>query len=155
MESSKQALSRDTAKVARCFPDSLQAWWKRWHEFGRYVFFGGLNTVLTYVIYLVCLRFMTYRIAYTVSFVCGILISYFFNAQFVFKKELRMTKALQFSLVYLVQYFVGLGLLFILVEVAHLSKVFAPVLLVFLIVPTNYGLNRRVIKGGSASSRSR
>lgn len=116
-------------------------------EFGRYVFFGGLNTVLTYVIYLVCLRFITYRMAYTVTFACGICISYFFNAQFVFKKELRITKALQFFIVYLVQYFVGLGLLYMLVEMIHLSKLVAPLLLVFLIVPTNYGLNRRVLKG--------
>ena len=143
------------ARLQNYFPVSLRAWFKRPPEFARYVFFGGVNTVLTYLIYLVCLRFMTYRMAYTVTFGCGILISYFFNAQFVFKKELRMTKALQFFFVYLAQYFVGLGLLFLLVEVAHLSKVFAPLLLIILIVPTNYGLNRRVLKGGSASSSSR
>lgn len=141
--------ARNAATTESWFPDSLQAYWKRSHEFGRYVFFGSLNTVLTYVIYLVGLRFMTYRMAYTVTFLCGILISYFLNALYVFKKDLRMTKAFQFSAVYLVQYLVGLSLLFILVEVAHVSKVFAPVLLVFLIVPSNYWLNRRIIKGGA------
>lgn len=134
---------------------SLEPWWKRWHEFGRYVFFGGLNTILTYVIYLGCLYFMAYRMAYTVSFVCGIFISYCFNAQFVFKKELRITKALHFALVYLAQYFVGLGLLFILVEVVHVSKWFAPILLIFLIVPANFWLNRRLLMAGSASLRPR
>lgn len=70
---------------------------------GRYLFSGGPSTVLTCVIYLVWLRFM----AYTVAFVCGICISYFFNAQFVFKKRLLVTKALQFFFVYLAQYFVA------------------------------------------------
>jgi Predicted membrane protein len=148
-------LQNHSARFTNYFPDSLWAWCKRRHEFGRYVFFGGVNTVLTYLIYLVCLRFISYRAAYSVTFGCGIIISYFFNAQFVFKKELRMTKALQFCFVYLMQYFVGLGLLSILVEVVHLSKLIAPVLLIFLIVPTNYALNRRVLKGGSASSSSR
>jgi putative flippase GtrA len=125
------------------------------NEFGRYLFFGGLNTALTYAIYLACLYLMAYRMAYTASFVSGILISYFFNAQFVFRKGLRVTKALQFALVYLAQYFVGLGLLFILVEVAHLNKLFAPVLLIALIVPTNFWLSRRVLTGGPARSDSR
>jgi putative flippase GtrA len=149
----RQARGRNFFTLANLLPESLQARWKGSHEFGRYVFFGGLNTVLTYLIYLVCLRFMTYRMAYTVTFISGILISYFFNAQFVFKKELRVTKALQFFFVYLAQYFVGLGLLHILVEIAHVDKVFAPILIVFLIVPTNYWSNRLVFKGGPASSR--
>jgi putative flippase GtrA len=140
------------ARLQNYFPGSLRAWFKRPPEFARYVFFGCVNTVLTYLIYLVCLRFMTYRAAYTVTFVCGIFISYFFNTQFVFKKELRMMKALQFGFIYLMQYFVGLGLLSILVEVVHLSKLVAPVLLIFLIVPTNYWLNRRILKGRPASS---
>ena len=149
------ALGRNIAALEGYLPDSLQVWWRRSHEFGRYVFFGGLNTVLTYVIYLVCLRFMTYRFAYTVTFICGICISYFFNAQFVFKKELRILKALQFFVVYLLQYFVGLSLLYVLVEKFHLSKLVAPIMLIFLIVPTNYALNRRVLKGGFTSTKAR
>jgi putative flippase GtrA len=132
---------------------SLHTWWSRSPEFGRYLFFGGLKKVLTYIIYLAGLRLMNYRPAYTVSFILGILLSYLFNAQFVFKKKLRVAKALQFFVVYLAQYFVGLGLLFILVEIARVSKVLAPILLLFLIVPTNYGLNRCVFKGKQASSR--
>jgi putative flippase GtrA len=127
--------------------DQLQVSGKRWHEFGRYLIVGGVNTFLTYAIYLGGLKFTTYRLAYSVSFVCGILFSYLFNAQFVFRKQLRVVKALQFSMVYVGQYFVGLGLLLVLVEVVHLNKKFAPILLIFLIIPANYWLNRCVIKG--------
>jgi putative flippase GtrA len=149
MEHIKEAANRDAAAEAKYFRNLPPHWWRHWPEFRRYLLFGVLNTLLTYIIYLMCLRFGSYRVAYTVSFVSGILISYLFNSHFVFKKELRVTKALQFIVVYVVQYFVGLGFLFILIDVAHLSKVFAPVLLVLLIVPTNYCLNRRIIGGGS------
>jgi putative flippase GtrA len=144
MESSKPPM--------KYLPDSFQSWSKGWHEFGRYLFFGGLNTVITYFIYLAGLRVMPYRPAYTVSFVLGIFISYCFNAQFVFKKSLRISKALLFALVYLGQYVLGVSLLFVLVEIAHVSKLLAPALLILLIVPTNYVLNRRVIKGKQAGS---
>jgi hypothetical protein len=53
MKFCRQAPNRDIATLRAQLPDFLPAWWKRWHEFGRYVFFGGVNTVLTYVIYLV------------------------------------------------------------------------------------------------------
>ena len=121
--------------------------WKRSPEFALYVFFGGLNFVLSYAIYVVCLGLMGYRMAYTVTSGCGVLISYFFNAQFVFKQRLRLTTALQFIVVYFVQYLVGLSLLYALVEMAHVSKLISPILILFVIVPINYALNRRVIKG--------
>jgi hypothetical protein len=44
--------------------------------FGRFLFSGTLNTGLSYLFYLALLQFLTYRSAYTIAFVFGILISY-------------------------------------------------------------------------------
>jgi len=83
------------------------------------------------------------------SYVAGVFISYYLNARFVFREKRRLSKALQFPIVYLAQYLIGLGLLYLLVEVAHVSKFFAPIMIVVITVPCTYFLSRYVIKGVS------
>lgn len=120
-------------------------------EFIRFVFFGGVNTLLGYVIYALLLLFLAYPVAYTLAYVLGIFISYYLNTRFVFKEKVRWTKALQYPLVYLVQYLSGVGLLYVLVEIFHTSKLVAPVLIVLLTVPVTYLLSRLIIKGRLAA----
>ena len=127
----------------------LSGWWAWRREFALFVFFGAVNTGLSYGIYLLLVLFVAYPTAYTLSYPLGILISYYLNARFVFREKLRLSKALQYPVVYLVQYLLGLGLLYLLVEVAHLSKFIAPILIVLITVPFTYVLSRYVIKGGS------
>ena len=83
---------------------------RRWREFARFVLVGGANTVVTYGLYLLFLRLVSYPKAYTASYVADILISYYLNAQFVFKERLRLGRTLQFPMVYLVQYVTGIAL---------------------------------------------
>jgi putative flippase GtrA len=128
--------------------------WSRNHEFTRFIVVGGVNTLLTYFVYAGLLFFWEYPTAYTVSYISGILISYYLNARFVFREKLRLTKALQYPLVYLVQYLLGLGLLYLFVEIARLSKFVAPILIVLLTVPCTYILSRYVIKGGTRTNNA-
>src|SRR3954462_9976186 len=95
-------------------------------EFGIFIFFGLVNLVLTYAIYLLLRAFLTYPIAYTGSYACGIIISYVLNARYVFKERLQLAKALQYPLVYLAQYLLGLAVLYLLVELGHLISSVAP-----------------------------
>jgi putative flippase GtrA len=104
-------------------------------------------------IYLLVALFLAYPTAYTVSYVAGIFISYYLNARFVFREKLRLSKALQFPIVYLAQYLIGLGSLSLLIEVAHLSKFFAPIVVVVITVPCTYLLSRYMIKWVSRTSR--
>lgn len=115
-----------------------------------FVFFGGVNTVLTYGIYVLLVLFVAYPTAYTLAYPPGILISYYLNTRFVFREKLSVSKALRYPLVYLAQYLLGLGLLYLLVEIAHLSKFVAPILIVAISVPCTYVLSRYVIKKGSS-----
>jgi putative flippase GtrA len=120
---------------------------ERWREFILFVFFGGVNTALTYGIYLVFVWHFAYAAAYTVSYVFGVFISYYLNARFVFREKLRVSKALQYPIVYVAQYLIGLGLLYLLIEVARLNKLIAPIAVVCVTVPCTYLLSRYVIKG--------
>ena len=142
----KQNFLRKSLPRSR-LPHSVHTSWLRWHEFVRYVISGCFNTVFTYAVYVICLRVVEYRVAYTITSACGVLMSYCLNAQFVFKKQLRLLTAFRFVLVYFVQYLVGLSLLYGLVELFGMSKLVAPILILFVVVPSNYMLNWWVIKG--------
>jgi putative flippase GtrA len=115
-------------------------------EFVRFIFFGAVNTGITFVMYVFLLWFLSYGIAYTISYAAGILISYWLNAMFVFQEPLRIGRALQYPLVYLLQYLLGLVLLFLLVEVAHVSKIVALLLIVVLTLPITFLLSRYLIR---------
>src|SRR6266487_5122564 len=99
-----------------------------------------------------CLSLTRQRIPYLTPLV---FISYYLNARFVFREKLRLSKAMQYPIVYLAQYLIGLGSLYLLIEVAHLSKFFAPIVIVVITVPCTYLLSRYVIKGRSRRSRRR
>ena len=123
--------------------------WLHRHEFIRFVLVGGINTLVTYLIYVSLLFVLTYPVAYSVTFVLGVFISYFLNARLVFRQRLSLVVALQYPVVYLAQYLLGLTLLYVLVEWGRMSEYVAPVLIVFVSVPITYILSRRVIGRGS------
>ncbi len=132
---------------------SASGWSTPRREFVVFVFFGTVNTLLTYGIYLVLVLFIAYPVAYSVSYVSGVFISYYLNARFVFKEKLRLSKAMQYPIVYLAQYLIGLGALYLLIELAHVSKFFAAIVIVVITVPCTYLLSRYVIKGRSRTNQ--
>jgi putative flippase GtrA len=117
------------------------------------VLVGGFNTLATYFMYVGLALFLSYPIAYTVTWVLGVSLSYYLNARFVFRTKLSLAGALHYPLVYVAQYFIGLALLYLLVEVAHVSKFVAPIIIVLVSVPITYVLSRRVIGGGILGKR--
>jgi putative flippase GtrA len=123
-----------------------RAVWTRRVELGRFVVVGALNLILTYPVYLLLLRFLAYSSAYTICYVGGIFVSYWLNSHFVFRERMRLNKALQFPVVYLVQYFLSVGLLYLLVEWAHVAKALGPIIILLITVPVTYILSRFIIK---------
>jgi putative flippase GtrA len=122
-------------------------------EFVRFAFFGGINTGITYVIYLVLLSLLPYGIAYTISYAAGIFVSYWLNATFVFGEKLSVSRALQYPLVYVVQYVLGICVLYLLIEVLGCSRVLAPLLVVIVTLPVTFLLSRYLIKRPCRLSR--
>lgn len=117
-----------------------------WMEFVRFTVCGVVNTGVTFIIYVCLLWFVPYAAAYSISYVVGIFISYWLNAKFVFEEPLSIVRALQYPLVYLVQYLLGLGLLFLLIEVTEVSEIVAPLLVVVLTLPITFLLSRYLIR---------
>jgi putative flippase GtrA len=108
----------------------------------RFLIVGGVNTMLTYVIYLALLNIVDYRIAFTSSFITGIFIGYGLNALFVFKTPLLLHKMIWYPLIYTFQYCSGLLLLAILVDDFGIDKRFAPLINVLLLTPITFMLNK-------------
>ena len=91
-------------------------------EVVRFVICGVINTGVTFLMYLWLLWLTSYAIAYTLSYVAGIFLSYWLNTKFVFREPLSISRAHQYPIVYLVQYLLGMAFLFLLVEVVNLSE---------------------------------
>ena len=117
----------------------------REQTFSRFVVAGAINTGLTYLIYVLLALILPYPVAYTVTTVLGIFLSYLLNARFVFRRKLSLVTAVQYPAVYVTQYLLGLLLLYLLVEKARMSKFLAPILIVAATVPVTFLLSRLVI----------
>jgi putative flippase GtrA len=116
-------------------------------EFYRFVFWGGVNTLVGYLVYVFLLLFLPYLISYSVAFMFSIFVSYVLNSKFVFNQELELRKAIKYPVVYVNQYVIGAVSLYLLVHFLEISKLVAPLLVVVLTIPVTYFLSRRILRG--------
>lgn len=115
-------------------------------EFIKFLIVGVINTFSSYVIYLMFITFMTYNVSYTLSYFCGIVISYILNSVFVFKVNLTLKNAFKFPLVYIVQYLLNIILLNVFVKYTIINEVFAPILIIIISVPLTFVLSKIILK---------
>src|SRR5947208_14714290 len=94
----------------------------------RFLIAGGINTLLTYLIYLALLPFASYWIAFSISFAAGVIIAYGLNAGFVFRTSFSLGKMVKFPAIYLLQYVAGLLLLRIFVGSLGVDARIAPLI---------------------------
>lgn len=116
-------------------------------EFLKFVISGVVNTAATYIMYLLLLLFMNYSIAYTVSYLSGIVISFYLNTIFVFKEKVTFVKFLKFPIVYVVQYLINLIMIFALVERLGLSAQLVPLIVIVITVPITYFISKKLLRG--------
>ena len=115
----------------------------------RFIFWGCVNAVSGYLIYVFLLLFLPYLVSYSIAYVSGVFISYFLNSKFVFRQELRLNRALQYPLVYVTQYLFGTISIYLLVQVLRVNKLLAPVLVLLITIPLTFFLSRRIVTGKS------
>jgi putative flippase GtrA len=108
---------------------------------------GVANTVFGYVVYATLLTFMGYKPAYTASFVLSVLFSYWLNSRFVFGVSLSIKGLLRFPIVYLVQYLLGIVLMFVMVEKVGVSAYFSPLIVIVATIPVTFVLSRTLLRG--------
>ena len=126
---------------------SIKNLWQKYNEVLLWALGGGINTVFTYGLYLALNLVFSYRVAFTASYVLGIVFAYFYNSLVAFKRPLSLKKFLQFPLVYLVQYLLSIGLLSVFVQTLDVSETLAPIFVLILVMPVTYLLSKWILKG--------
>lgn len=108
---------------------------------------GSVNTVASYLLYLLFLPFFNYSISYSISYLLGIFLSYLLNSVFVFKEPLSWKKALTFPVVYLAQYAISLVSIIIMVDLLGMSEIISPLISIIITIPIVFIISRKIIKG--------
>lgn len=120
----------------------------RW-QLLRFILAGAGNTILSWIIFALLTNVMQYLWAYTLAYVAGIVISYFLNVQFVFRGKISIVSFLKFPLAYLVQYAMGIILMWVFSGKLGIEPEWAMVWVTCLTIPVTFIASRVIIKGRS------
>jgi putative flippase GtrA len=124
----------------------------QWNNFMQFVKFGIVgvsNTLVAYVTYLVCLLLGAhYLVGSIVGFVVSVLNSFYWNNKYVFKDEEIVQRSIWKTLAktFMAYGFTGLilanALLFLWVDVLHVSEIVAPLINLIITIPLNFVINK-------------
>lgn len=112
----------------------------------RFLVVSVVNTIATYILYLFLLTMFEYTVAYSISYLVGILISYVLASGFVFNVSLSWTKLFIYPLVYLAQYLVALFVLSVLVDKFTVSERLSPLIVLFVTFPITFLISKFLLK---------
>lgn len=113
----------------------------------RFVVAGGINTVLTYALYLFLLPSTGYAIAYTISYAAGIGLALLLHARYVFNAAITPRSMVLYPLFYLGQYLLGLAVVSAAVKWFGIAPEYALAISIAINVPLMFMLSRWVFKG--------
>lgn len=85
---------------------------------------------------------MMYQVAYFIAYGTGIIFAYWFNAKFVFRVPLSWKKLFTYPIVYIAQYLASTIFLGIIVEVFFINKSIAPLIVIAIMLPATYVMNK-------------
>lgn len=123
-------------------------------EFVRFLLVGFSNTLLSWILFVVLIRFITYPLAYTLSYALSIVSSYFLNVFFVFNQRVSFAGFFKFPLVYLMQYSLGIFGIWLLVGKINVAPEAAMVLVSGITIPATFLASRMIIKPKRLIDRS-
>jgi putative flippase GtrA len=115
-----------------------------WREGLRYLSAGGVNTLLSYLLYLGLLRVLDFRLAYGLAFAFGILLSYGLLRHVVFARAGRRHALPWVAVTHLLQLALGLGIVQVWVAWWHAPAWAAPLAATAVCVPLIFVLQRRI-----------
>lgn len=119
--------------------------WAAFMQFVKFCLVGVSNTAISFGIYyiFIAINKKLYIIGHAVGFVVSVLNAYFWNSKFVFKKQDEKRKTiLKTFLAYGTNLIIGTGLLYVFVDILHISEYIAPVLNLIVTIPLNFLLNK-------------
>ena len=128
--------------------DKKKAWFRSLVQFIKFGIVGLSNTLISYVVYLVGVRFgMHYLLASVLGFVISVLNSFYWNNKYVFQQG-DEERNLWLTLVktFMAYASTGLGLanilLYIWVDVLGISEYLGPIINLVITVPLNFVINK-------------
>lgn len=107
----------------------------------KFMVSGGLNTALTYISYIYLLGFFSYKVSYSCAYIMGVFLSFFLNRYFVFKSSRGLKSVVAFPFIYVVQYLLGLFVIWIWVDVFKMDVIFGPLVVIITTLPVTYFLS--------------
>lgn len=122
--------------------------------FGRFLLSGAFNTAVTYLLYLVLLSFLPYRVSYTLSYAAGIVLAYELNRAYVFRARRSAASMAATPVIYLVQYLLGLGIVTLAVGRFGLDARLGPLVAIACTIPVTFVLTRWVFRRAGANGSS-
>jgi len=118
-------------------------------QFFKFGIVGLSNTAISYIIYSILIYVgLHYLIASIIAFFFSVLNSFFWNNKYTFKKEENKERNILHSLIktYISYAFTGLViqnlLLFIFIDIFHISKYIAPFFGLIVTIPLNFLFNK-------------
>ncbi|HET7834015.1 MAG TPA: GtrA family protein [Gallionella sp.] len=114
-------------------------------EFVRFLLVGAVNTATSYLLYLLLLVLLPYLLAYSLAYCIGIVISYFLNVRFVFRRKASLAGFIAFPLVYVIQYGLGVLVLWLLVDLANVSPAWAMIGVIVATIPVTFLASRFIL----------
>jgi len=111
-------------------------------QFARFLVVGTANTAASYVIYLLLLLVVDYRVAYTAAFVAGLAGGYLMHARFVFRARPGARSAASYLVTYAAMYLVSFLVLYVAVDRLSVPKPLGMLAALAFTVPASFILLR-------------
>jgi putative flippase GtrA len=124
-------------------PDALP---RRGRPVLRFLASGAANTLVTWAVYAALLLVLPYRWSYTIAYALGIGLAYVLYRYYVFNQSGGRLGPVWVTMIYLLQYLLGLALVSFWVGVLTAPPVLAPLFAVAVSLPLTYLLNRWVFR---------
>ncbi len=128
-------------------------------QFIKFGIVGVSNTLISLIVYYIFLFINSdlYLVGNAVGFTVSTFNAYFWNNKFVFKKgkkEKNIAVIAKTYISYGFSFFVSEGLMYVLVDILKVSKVIAPIAILFVTIPLNFLLNKLWVYGNGERRKS-
>ena len=120
----------------------------------RFLASGGFNTLVTYIAYLVLLRWLPYQQSYSIAFASGIGLAYVLNRYYVFRRPAGTLGPAYVAAIYIGQYLLGLLVVSAWVDWLGGPAQWAPLVAIAISLPLTYLFNASVFAEGADQERA-
>lgn len=107
-------------------------------QLSAFLLVGAARTALSYALYLGLLQILSYRVAFTITYVVTLLCSIFINGTYVFRTQLTPVKGVRYAAVYCLNYVLGFGVLAFAITVLGMRETVAPLLVIVIMFPIGF-----------------